>query len=88
MDTAEIVVPLTSEEIDQLWLESEPWQRVCSNFREILITNIPEVEELNFYRKLIGSFLVLCIVNQFLEPLHFIQMQTNQERRLQIRTYK
>ena len=31
-DPAEIVVPLTNEEIDRLWADSEPWQKACSDF--------------------------------------------------------
>ena len=32
MDPAEVVVHLTNGEIDQLWVQSEPWHRACSNF--------------------------------------------------------
>lgn len=32
LDSAEIVVPFTDDEIDKLWEESEPCQRACSNF--------------------------------------------------------
>ncbi|MGE9714897.1 hypothetical protein ACQP3F_24940 [Escherichia coli] len=33
-DPAEIIVPLTSEEISSLWKDNEYWQRACGNFWE------------------------------------------------------
>ena len=39
-DLAEIIVPYTNAEIMSLWIISEDWQRVLSNYLEILTTNI------------------------------------------------
>lgn len=47
LDSAEIVVSFTNNEIDELWKESEPWQRACSNFLERLTTNTPNAREFN-----------------------------------------
>ena len=51
MDPAEIVVPLTNEEIDQLWVESEPWQRVCSNFLGDINNKYPRSRRIEFLKK-------------------------------------
>ena len=51
MDPAEIVVPLTNEEIDQLWLESEPWQRACSNFLGDTNNKYPQSKRIEFLKK-------------------------------------
>ena len=40
MYPAENVEPLTNEESDQLWDQSESWQRACINLGEILTTTI------------------------------------------------
>ena len=51
MDPAEIVVPLTNEEIDQLWVESEPWQRSCSNFLGDINNNYSRSQRIEFLKK-------------------------------------
>ncbi|KAL6087172.1 hypothetical protein STEG23_007695 [Scotinomys teguina] len=80
IDPAEIVVPLTKEEIEKLWAESEPWQRACSNFLGEINSKYPKSDRIELIKELIGFCLELYGKHLYLEFVHFIQMQTNKER--------
>ncbi|KAL6093193.1 hypothetical protein STEG23_016117 [Scotinomys teguina] len=80
IDPAEIVVPLTKEEIEKLWVESEPWQRACSNFLGEINSKYPKSDRIELIKELIGFCLELYGKHLYLEFVHFIQMQTNKER--------
>ena len=43
---AEIIVPLTTEEIKNLWKDNKPWQRACAKFLGKLTATIPKVIDL------------------------------------------
>ena len=43
INSAESIVPFIADEIKKkLWEDKEPWQRICANFWEKLITTIPK----------------------------------------------
>ncbi|KAL6031193.1 hypothetical protein STEG23_024783, partial [Scotinomys teguina] len=51
IDPAEIVVPLTKEEIEKLWVESEPWQRACSNFLGEINSKYPKSDRIELIKR-------------------------------------
>ncbi|KAL6071089.1 hypothetical protein STEG23_029638, partial [Scotinomys teguina] len=51
IDPAEIVVPLTKEEIEKLWAESEPWQRACSNFLGEINSKYPKSDRIELIKR-------------------------------------
>ncbi|KAL6055503.1 hypothetical protein STEG23_020485, partial [Scotinomys teguina] len=51
IDPAEIVVPLTKEEIEKLWAESEPWQRACSNFWGEINSKYPKSDRIELIKR-------------------------------------
>ncbi|KAL6087981.1 hypothetical protein STEG23_022841, partial [Scotinomys teguina] len=51
IDPAEIVVPLTKEEIEKLWAESEPWQRACSNFLGEINSKYPKSDRIELTKR-------------------------------------
>ena len=50
-DLAEIVVPLTNEEIDRLWADSEPWQKACSDFLGEINNKYPRSKRIQFIKE-------------------------------------
>ncbi|KAL6087818.1 hypothetical protein STEG23_024848 [Scotinomys teguina] len=51
IDSAEIVVPLTKEDIEKLWAESEPWQRACSNFLGEINSKYPKSDRIELIKR-------------------------------------
>lgn len=51
------VVPLSKDEIEKVWAESEPCQKTFNAFWETLTRNISKTREFNLQRKLPGSLL-------------------------------
>ncbi|KAL6034225.1 hypothetical protein STEG23_023036 [Scotinomys teguina] len=51
MDPAEIVVPLTNEEVSSLWKDNEYWQRACSNFLGEINNHYPKSKRIEFIKK-------------------------------------
>ncbi|KAL6088155.1 hypothetical protein STEG23_004627, partial [Scotinomys teguina] len=51
MDPAEIVVPLTNEEVSSLWKDNEYWQRACSNFLGEINNCYPKSKRIEFIKK-------------------------------------
>ncbi|KAL6092360.1 hypothetical protein STEG23_021666 [Scotinomys teguina] len=51
MDPAEIVVPLTNEEVSSLWKDNEYWQRACSNFLGEINNRYPKSKRIEFIKK-------------------------------------
>ncbi|KAL6031270.1 hypothetical protein STEG23_018611 [Scotinomys teguina] len=51
IDPAEIVVPLTKEDIEKLWAESEPWQRACSNFLGEINSKYPKSDRIELIKR-------------------------------------
>ncbi|KAL6034957.1 hypothetical protein STEG23_012072 [Scotinomys teguina] len=51
MDPAEIVVPLTNEEVSSLWKDNEYWQRACSNFLGEINNRYPKNKRIEFIKK-------------------------------------
>ncbi|KAL6061548.1 hypothetical protein STEG23_000991, partial [Scotinomys teguina] len=51
IDPAEIVVPLTKEDIEKLWAESEPWQRTCSNFLGEINSKYPKSDRIELIKR-------------------------------------
>ncbi|KAL6070467.1 hypothetical protein STEG23_006054, partial [Scotinomys teguina] len=51
MDPAEIVVPLTNEEVSSLWKDNEYWQRACSNFLGDINNRYPKSKKIEFIKK-------------------------------------
>ncbi|KAL6043129.1 hypothetical protein STEG23_019310, partial [Scotinomys teguina] len=51
IDPAEIVIPLTKEDIEKLWAESEPWQRACSNFLGEINSKYPKSDRIELIKR-------------------------------------
>ncbi|KAL6082528.1 hypothetical protein STEG23_004612 [Scotinomys teguina] len=51
MDPAEIVIPLTNEEVSLLWKDNEYWQRACSNFLGEINNRYPKSKRTEFIKK-------------------------------------
>ncbi|KAL6063533.1 hypothetical protein STEG23_000298 [Scotinomys teguina] len=51
MDPAEIVVPLTNEQVSSLWKDNEYWQRACSNFLGEINNCYPKSKRIEFIKK-------------------------------------
>ncbi|KAL6038242.1 hypothetical protein STEG23_034915 [Scotinomys teguina] len=51
MDPAEIIVPLTNEEVSSLWKDNEYWQRACSNFLGEINNCYPKSKRIEFIKK-------------------------------------
>ncbi|KAL6031936.1 hypothetical protein STEG23_004786 [Scotinomys teguina] len=51
MDPAEIVVPLTNEEVSSLWKDNEYWQRACSDFLGEINNHYPKSKRIEFIKK-------------------------------------
>ncbi|KAL6037597.1 hypothetical protein STEG23_004916 [Scotinomys teguina] len=52
MDPAEIVVPLTNEEVSSLWKDNEYWQRTCSKFLGEINNRYPKSKRIEFIKKI------------------------------------
>ncbi|KAL6031325.1 hypothetical protein STEG23_000678 [Scotinomys teguina] len=51
IDPAEIVIPLTKEDIEKLWAESEPWQRACSDFLGKINSKYPKSDRIELIKR-------------------------------------
>ncbi|KAL6043499.1 hypothetical protein STEG23_013971, partial [Scotinomys teguina] len=51
MDPAEIIVPLTHEEVSSLWKDNKYWQRACSNFLGEINNHYPKSKRIEFIKK-------------------------------------
>ena len=51
MDPAKIVILLTNEESEQLWVQSESWYRACSNFGGDINNKYPQSKMIEFLKK-------------------------------------
>lgn len=80
--SSEIVVPFANVEIFSLWAENRHWQRDSSNFLGEICNNYPQTKRLHLKRELTGTFHILYMEHQFLEPLHSILIQIIQERQV------
>jgi hypothetical protein len=70
-DLAEIIVPYTNAEIMSLWIISEDWQRVLSNYLEILTTNILKASTFSLWKekkKEKLNWILPCIVKEMPVP--------------------
>ncbi|KAL6030268.1 hypothetical protein STEG23_031665, partial [Scotinomys teguina] len=50
-DPAEIVVPLTNEQVSSLWKDNEYWQRACNNFLGEINNRYPKSKRIEFIKK-------------------------------------
>ena len=80
IDPAEIVVPLTKTEIDKLLAESEPWERAC--FLGEISNKYPPKNWIQFIKRTNCMLPHIAWWPQYLEPLHYILTQINQERNI------
>ena len=50
-DPAEIIVPLTNEEISSLWKDNEYWQIALTDFLGTISNNYPKTDRIKFIKK-------------------------------------
>ncbi|ERE69715.1 sorting nexin-6-like protein [Cricetulus griseus] len=61
-DPAEIIIPLTNEEISSLWKDNEYWQIALTDFLGTISNNYPKTDRIKFIKKTV--WILLRIVRQ------------------------